>query len=90
MLRTFFFYFWPVLIPITLYVLWFLWARHEVEEGQDPLKWTEGPWLITLVATFLIALLCFIPIIRHKVVFKGDSYVPARYEDGKLVPGKIE
>lgn len=90
MLRTFFLYFWPVLIPVILYVLWVLWARHKVEEGQNPLTWTEGPWLVTLIASFLIALVCFIPVIRHKAVYKGDSYEPAQYKDGTLVPGKVE
>lgn len=89
MLRILLTYFWPVLIPLVLYTLWFIWARRQEEEGKDPLEWTDGPWAMTLIVTLLVAILCFIPVIKNKTVHK-DSYQPAQFKDGKLIPGKIE
>lgn len=90
MLRIVFTYFWPVLIPIVLYMAWFLWANQQIEEGKDPLKWTDGPWALTIIITLVIALLCFIPIIQSNVKWEGNIYQPAKYENGKLIPGRID
>lgn len=90
MIRVFFFYFWPVLIPIVLYTLWFLWSNYRLEEGKDPLKWTDGPWGVIFIGMLIIALLCFIPVIYFHVTPKGDSYKPAEFKDGKLIPGTIK
>lgn len=89
MLRIFFLYFWPIFIPTVLYIAWFLYARHQQEEGKDPLKWTDGPWALMLIITLLVALLCFIPVFQYKTAQKGDHYRPAEYRDGVLVPGEV-
>lgn len=84
------YFFWPALIPLILYTLWYLWAKRRIEEGQNPLKWTDGPLIYAVMLTMGIVLLCFGFLIYANTAKTGEHYVPAHIENDKLVPSKIE
>lgn len=80
--------FWPVLIPVIAYTIWYTVFKKERAEEEPIPKWEEKLWLIVLATTILIAVgyvLFFAATVEEN---KGD-YVPAEYKDGKLVPGYI-
>lgn len=83
-------FFWPVLILILLYWLWYQWAKRKRKEGEDPLKWTDGPWVYVIMLVMVSMLLCFGFLIYSSTSQKGEHYTPAEYKDGTLVPSKIE
>lgn len=82
---------WPALIPIGLYLLWFWRQRRRARKAGLPLPHiTDGPWLLTAVASvlFLAASLFAIPLLAgHN---SGTNYQPKELIDGKLVPGKLD
>lgn len=82
--------FWPMLIPFILYFGWLSWARAKAKkEGQPITRFTDGPWVLTLIASLIVGACCF--------VFWGLSFEPTQGEyrpphmqDGKLIEGQIE
>jgi membrane protease YdiL (CAAX protease family) len=75
------------IVPFALYAGWlsYLKRRHE----RDP-NWREAPWTrLTIVGLVLVAL-SFV-VLR---IVEGDNgpatYVPARLEDGRIVPGELK
>ncbi len=83
----------PLILPFAVYAAWLSVERRRAEKlgrGEVP-SWAEAPlvWLagaglgLALVATAGLALL------QGGDKFDG-RYVPARVEDGRIVPGHIE
>lgn len=86
----FLFRFWPVIIPLVIYMIWFKRVeRKAVREGKAKPLFREGPWYWLVIATLGVALLCFIFLGASIDNVKG-SYVPPHMENGVMVPGKVE
>ena len=81
--------FWPVLLPLTIYVIWFLLAKRKAEKaGEELPKFTEGPWFWILISSLLIAIACFV-LWWVETPSQDGVYVPAHMENGQLIHGKI-
>ncbi|HWL03576.1 MAG TPA: DUF6111 family protein [Xanthobacteraceae bacterium] len=73
------------LTPFAIYAL-FLWAtrRNVLEPASWPLNrliWLTGLALVLMLGSFLL--------LAHSGAPPGYEYVPARMEDGRLVPGHL-
>lgn len=73
------------LLPFALYGLYIWYARWRLE--HDP-KWGDAPLARLTVAGLALVMLSFVVWRIMEPVAKG-SYVPARIEDGRIVPGQI-
>jgi hypothetical protein len=81
--------FWPVLIPFLLYFGWLAFARARAKKLGLPLtRFTDGPWVMTLIASLIVAVLCFIVWGLSFEATSGD-YIPPHVENGNIVPGGI-
>lgn len=90
MLRLLFTRFWPVLIPIIVYLLWMAWRRRKATKaGHEIPTWLDGPWLWAVVSSALIGIGCFIILGLSQDRVDG-TYIPAHMEKGRLIPGSIE
>lgn len=86
----FLFRFWPALIPFLLYVLWFIVVRHKaVMAGKEPPRFRDGPMYWMVIATLLVAGLCFVALGMSQSGVKG-KYIPAHMENGKLIPAQVK
>lgn len=90
MLRLLIVHFWPILLPLLLYLLWLVLARRKATKAGEALPvFFDGPWLWTVMATLGLAIGGFIVL---GLSAKGDAegrYVPARVVDGKIIPAHI-
>jgi len=81
--------FWPVLIPLLVYVIWMISVRNRAKKiGATLPRFRDGPWFWAVVASLLVAVVMFLWIGLNHPENRGD-YVPPHMENGKLVPGKI-
>lgn len=81
----------PFLLPLAGYSLW-IWYRtiYARTHGGEAPAFEKGPWPLML---FLGAVLALLTLGVGAVLTGGDpddEYIPARMEDGKLVPGRME
>lgn len=82
----------PLIAPTIAYIMW-IYFRREREEAQARGRrlppWQEYPWvwLITIGAVLASATIVFFGTLGG--VGTDVEYRPARYENGKLIPGEI-
>lgn len=80
----------PLLAPLAAYLVW-AWFTAQRREARDSGRripaWQEWPWawLVTAGAALLIVTLFALGFVQDGG--PGSHYSPARYEDGRLVPG---
>lgn len=81
---------WPAFIPIALFMLWYLLACRKHKKGKRETKPTvkEGPWLLTILSSIAIAIICIIFSGLNQESIKGN-YTPAYIQDGKIVEGSV-
>lgn len=88
MLRVFLTIVLPLILPTALYVLWMQLARPAV--GDDGVAWRAMPWIWLVVAgAALLALVLFVVTVHFGTAQPG-TYVPPRYENGRILPGHVE
>lgn len=82
--------FWPVFIPVLLYLVW-----HEVRKrkarkaGDEPAHIAEGPWVSVLLATLALAVVCVLWF-GFTVEKRTDvQYQPPQMKDGQLTHGRF-
>ena len=94
MLRLFLFRFWPVLIPLIAYEIWFCGCarpgRKATMEGKQVLRFRDGPWYWVVLSSFIIAVVCFIFLGEEATQGGKGTYIPPHMENGTLVPGQVE
>lgn len=83
--------FWPVLVPILLYVAWLWYARRKAAKaGAVSPGFFDGPWLWAVTASLL---LCIGGFIMLGLTLEGQGegkYVPAKLVGDTIVPGHVE
>ena len=81
--------FWPVLIPLIIYLIWMLRVRRKARKAGEPIPhFREGPWFWAVVASMALGILIFLFFgLSHESV-KGE-YTPPHMENGKIVPGQV-
>lgn len=83
----------PVILvaaPLISYIVWYRLTRDSARrkaEGTLP-GWRDAPWGLIVLGTLalLIGVLVLFGLIGPD---PGGEYVPARYEDGEVVPGYV-
>lgn len=80
---------WPVLLPLMVYAVWFIFFRKKREADEPVPEWEKKLWLWTFLASALIALIYMVVFSMGTEENKTGKYTPAHYENGKLIPGKI-
>jgi hypothetical protein len=73
----------PLLLPFLLYGL-YIW--HVKRSGKDGPEAT--PWFWLAAVGLVLAIISFV---AGDLIFGGEvgDYAPARFEDGRVVPGRI-
>lgn len=92
MLRILVVRFWPVLLPIFIYLLWLVLARRKARKaGEEGPRFFDGPWAWSVMASLgiFIALFVLMGAASQQALEQG-RYVPAKMVDGKLVPAHHE
>jgi hypothetical protein len=85
----------PVLliaIPLISYWIWYRLAKAKLEHEKtgDLPAWQDAPWTWIVVGTLAAVSLGFVALALVGPDDTAGTYVPARYEDGKVIPGYIE
>ena len=89
MLRMLFVEFWPVILPSLIYILLMILRRRKAKNSGDAVPGlAEGPWFVTIAATLVIAIGCFLLIGSMRAPLDG-TYTPAHMENGVLIQGTI-
>lgn len=87
----FLFRFYPVLLPLILYLLWFYFIRRRaMKKGEELPKFSDAPIFLLLMSSFIIAIICFIflALSINENSHKG-SYQPPHMEGEKLIPAQV-
>ena len=88
MLRVLFTIVLPLLLPTAIYVGWLVVAHRVQRNGTVP--WVELPWIwLALAGAVLLVIVLFV-VNLHFGTSETGTYVPPRWEDGRIVPGHIE
>jgi hypothetical protein len=92
MLRVFFTIVVPLLLPTALYLVWLRVARGSLQGLQQggTLRSAVLPWVwLAAAGVLLLALVLFVVTVHYGTSQPG-TYVPPRWENGRIVPGHIE
>jgi polyferredoxin len=90
MLSLFLFRFWPVLIPVVVYWLWFKTHVNKAKKNDLPIpRFRDGPWYWLVLSSLLLGVLCFVGLGAATPSLKG-KYIPPHMENGVLIPGHVE
>jgi len=82
--------FWPVLIPLLVYVLWMINVRSRARKAGEPLPhFRDGPWFWAVVASLCLGIAIFLFLGLSHESNKGE-YLPPHMENGKIVPGQVK
>lgn len=81
----------PLLLPIIILIGWMIYNRRKaLAKGLPAPTLKDAPWVtagIVGIATLIFGLFY---LDYHAGERPGGTYVPAKIEDGRLVPGHIE
>ncbi len=78
----------PLLAPLGIYVLWVLISRRARDDGTL-VAIARGPWFWLAVAGFVLMLATLGTVAALDSVSPEGVYEAPRWEDGKVVPGRI-
>ena len=78
----------PLLLPTAIYVGWLVVAQRVQQGGAVP--WVELPWAWLVAAGAVLLLLVLFVVNLHFGTSETGTYVPPRWEDGRIIPGHIE
>lgn len=82
--------FWPVLLPLVIYLAWLALARRKAgKAGEQKPGFFDGPWWLPTVASILLAIAAFIWLGLSTEPQKGE-YIPSHQgANGEVIPGRI-
>jgi len=85
----FLFRFYPVLLPLILYLLWLYAVRRRARKKGEPLpSFRDGPVFWLLISTLFIAFLC-VAFLATSIEGTKGKYQPPHMEGDKLVPSRV-
>lgn len=88
MLRVFFTIVLPLALPTALYLAWLLLAQRAQRDGT--VRWATLPWLWLVGAGAVLLVLVLFVVTVHVGTPQSGTYVPPRWENGRIVPSHIE
>lgn len=92
MIRKFLTFVLPFIAPAIAYIVWVYFRQERADaaaQGRQPPPWQDYPWtwLVTLGAVLAAVTTVFFGSLDGAGT--DAEYRPARYEDGKLIPGEF-
>jgi len=100
MLRVFFTIVLPLVLPTALYLLWMRlahwlpwgapWGSPEGSQPGEAVRWAALPWVWLAAAGALLLTLMLFVVTVHFGTAEPGTYVPPRWENGRIVPGHID
>jgi hypothetical protein len=80
----------PLLLPAAIYLAWAWFSRARHPAGALPGRLRDGPWFWLIFAGVALAAagLVFTALIGGEA--PGETYQAPRWEDGGIVPGRVE
>jgi hypothetical protein len=92
MIRVFLEYLIPFFLPLAVYLAWNAYrGRYAASHGGEAPRLEKGPWPMLLFAGALLTLAVMtVTALTGGSSNTGGLYVPARVEDGRVVPGHYE
>lgn len=91
MLRVFFEYLLPLVLPTAIYLLWLRQERKRATAaGTAAPRWQEGPWFWLALAGIALSVAVFVVTAVFWGHGPGSSYTPPELKDGQVVPGQFE
>ncbi len=81
--------FWPVLIPVALFILWRIFTHKKRKAGEELPHWDEKLLLWSLVTSLLIAIISLSIYVYSADTNINSQYIPPHYKDGKIIPGRM-
>jgi len=89
MIRFLLFRFWPVLLPLALYLLWYGYKRWRFRKTGEQVYLRDGPWMLIVVAMLVIAITGFIGIRLASEATGPVAYQPPVFEEGQIKEGTL-
>ena len=81
--------FWPVFIPIIIYIIWlYRVGRKATIDGKPIMRFRDGPWYQAVLASLLIGIGCLLVLGVSVEGGKGE-YVPPHMKNGEMIPGRV-
>ncbi len=81
----------PFLAPFVLYGIYYLLVRRRaLASGGTAPSLSEAPWVWLVIAGFILLVVSLVVFAIYDGSDIGGSYVPSRFEDGRIVPGEIK
>lgn len=91
MLRIFFEYLLPLVLPTMVYALWLRQERKRAAAaGTEVPRWQEGPWFWLALAGIVLSVAAFVVTAIFWGHEPGASYTPAEIKNGQVVPGQFK
>ncbi len=80
----------PLLLPAAIYLAWAWFSRGRQPAGAPAAGLREGPWFWLILAGVALAAggLVYTALIGGEA--PGETYQAPRWEDGRIVPGRVE
>jgi hypothetical protein len=89
MLRIFFTIVLPLILPTALYLSWQRIASWSQQPGEG-VHWAALPWVWLAGSGVLLVIFALFVAAVHFGTATPGTYVPPRWENGRIVPGHIE
>ncbi len=80
----------PLILPAVIFLIWAWLSRHQHATGSLQSRLQEGPWLWLIVAGLVLMVGGLVYTALSTGGDAGGTYVAPRWEDGRIVPGRIE
>lgn len=82
--------FWPVLLPLLVYLWWLQVVRRKaIKAGLPPLAFRDGPWFWVVVASLVVGVTLLMVMGLSNKRLTGN-YIPPYVNNGKIIEGHVE
>lgn len=81
--------FWPVLIPLIVYLAWLFYVRRKRREAAEKPSFGDGPFMLTVWSTaglLVLSLFSYFLLVENS----PGEYTPSRFEKGQFIRGTVE
>ncbi len=80
----------PLILPTVLYMIWALSVRDSASGRKMATVIREGPWFWLILAGLVLAGASLVVTALISGGDAGGTYIAPRWENGRVIPGRIE